>query len=190
MFRAPLVKDSDIERISVGAVPRNMPTELPKTVEPKQPAEQRVYFIEAQGTDLVKIGIAAQPKERLRELQTASPHRLAILAEMPGGKPKESALHRQFAAHRAAGEWFHRTPELDELIAKAAAGDFDEPGEPTAPRNPMRHVRNAQSSAKDWVTRNARSIITRRDPEPSNEELAALVGTDFDGTHTLALWAE
>ena len=173
MFRAPLVKDADIERIAVGAVPHSMPTEMPKAIEPKQPAEQSVYFIEAQGTDLVKIGIAAQPKERLRELQTASPHRLAILATMPGGKPKESHLHRQFAAHRAAGEWFHRTPELDELIAKAQAGDFDEPGE-GSPRTALRHVRNAPASARDWVTRNARSITTKRDPEPSNAELATM----------------
>jgi hypothetical protein len=190
-FRAGKVEDEHLARTIRGLPIEGMATEAPKKTESK-PTEQKVYFIEAQGTDLVKIGIAAKPSERLRELQTASPHRLAILATLPGGKPQESLLHRQFAAQRAAGEWFHRSPELDALIARAQAGDFDEPGEGST-RAALRHVRNAPASARDWVTRNARSITTKRDPEPSNEELASgpvLVGTDFHGGHTPAVWGE
>lgn len=115
-FRAAKVEDEDLERIIRGQVPEGMITQAARVEAP----EQRVYFIEAQGTDLVKIGIAAVPADRLRELQTASPHKLSIITTTPGGRELETRLHRRFAASRASGEWFHRTPELDALIAGAA----------------------------------------------------------------------
>lgn len=190
-FRSPKVEDADVERALRGLPTPGRSLERVKKEDAK-PVEQSVYFIEAQGTDLVKIGIAAKPQDRLGELQTASPHKLAILATMAGGRAEERRLHHRFAASRATGEWFHRTPELDALIVDVQLGNVDG----KQPSDPMRHARNA----RDWVTRNARNITAKRDPEPSNEELAAVApaayrapayfGTDYHGGHTAAVWGE
>jgi hypothetical protein len=188
-FRSPKVEDSDVERALRGMPTPGRTLERAKKAADK-PTEQSVYFIEAQGTDLVKIGIAAVPTERLRELQTASPHKLRILATMPGGKPVESRLHRHFAAHRATGEWFHRNPELDALVVDAELGNAD-----VGPAAAVRHARQA----RDWVARNSTRLVParkQRGVEPTNEELAAdrepesLPGTDYTGLVSAAAWAE
>ena len=189
-IRAAKVEESDLAAALRGITPDGMNVAT-KTTEPAKPTTQSVYFIEAAGTDLVKIGIAAVPKDRLRELQTASPHKLSILATMPGGKAAEGRLHRHFAGSRATGEWFHRTPELDALIADVQAGNSDAGGGGHAR---LQQVRKMPTATRDWVTRNAHSITRRDHPEPSNEELAMtpsyLPGTDFHGGHTAAVWSE
>jgi hypothetical protein len=190
-FRAGKVEDEDLARTIRGLPIEGMATEAPK--KDAKPTSQSVYFIEAAGTDLVKIGIAAVPKDRLRELQTASPHKLSILATMPGGKVAESRLHRHFAASRATGEWFHRTPELDALIADVQAGNGDAGG---GGHTRLQQVRHMPTATREWVARNAHNITTRRDPEPSNKEIAAAMtpqqfpGTDFHGGQTAAVWSE
>ncbi len=45
-----------------------------------------VYFI-ADATGLVKIGVAKEPSKRLKELQTASPTKLKLLAVVESEKP-------------------------------------------------------------------------------------------------------
>lgn len=185
-FRSAKVEDHELARTIRGLPIEGMATEAPK--RESAATEQAVYFIAAEGTDIVKIGIAAKPTERLKELQTASPHKLSILATMPGGKPRERQLHRQFAATRMTGEWFRRTPELDALIADAALGNVD----PMV--SAMQHARNA----REWVTRNSRQLVPARKPrgvEPTNDELAGyqpehVHGTDYDGLVSAAVWGE
>lgn len=71
----------------------------------------RVYFIQA-ATGQIKIGIAANPAARLRDLQVGSPVALSLLCECEGGRPQEREYHRRFAAHRLHGEWFAPHQEI------------------------------------------------------------------------------
>jgi len=86
----------------------------------RQPASARlVYFIEAAGSNLVKIGSAVSPESRVRTLQTGSPVQLRLLGSTPGGESHERDLHRRFSHLRSHGEWFRSEPELVEHIARA-----------------------------------------------------------------------
>lgn len=79
-----------------------------------------IYFIEMEGLNLLKIGFTERdPQDRLKELQTANPHKLNLLLVMGGGLKQENALHLAFAHLRVEGEWFRLTPELQAYIAVA-----------------------------------------------------------------------
>lgn len=89
---------------------------------PTAPVEDRrsVYFIRATN-GLVKIGVAHDPKERLRTIQGMSPLRLELVGVLPGlGARGEAALHERFSYCRSHGEWFYESPGLTELIEGAA----------------------------------------------------------------------
>lgn len=67
----------------------------------------RVYFIEAEGLGLVKIGYSKSGVEgRLQSLQCASPVPLRILATVEGTLQCERALHGHYRNLRVQGEWF------------------------------------------------------------------------------------
>lgn len=72
---------------------------------------QLVYFIGAESGP-IKIGIAVQPGERLKTLQTSHHERLNLLAVCEGGQTLEREYHKRFAAHRLHGEWFERHPDI------------------------------------------------------------------------------
>lgn len=77
-----------------------------------------IYFIEMEGLNLLKIGFTERdPKDRLRELQTANPHKLNLLHVMDGGLNQEAELHQSFDHLREQGEWFRFTPELQAFLA-------------------------------------------------------------------------
>ncbi len=79
-----------------------------------------IYFIEMEGLNLLKIGFTDRdPLDRLRELQTANPHKLNLLLVMAGGVKHEAQLHRDFAHLQAQGEWFRFTPELQAYVSVA-----------------------------------------------------------------------
>ncbi len=75
-----------------------------------------VYFIEAIGTDRVKIGYTSSQtaEARLRDLQTAAPFELRLLAALSGSLAVERYLHRRFASERIlpCAEWFHLRGDL------------------------------------------------------------------------------
>lgn len=71
-----------------------------------------VYFIADPKNQLVKIGLAKDPKARLRNLQTANGNPLRMLCVIPGDATTEKEMHRRFAHTRAHGEWFHASGEL------------------------------------------------------------------------------
>jgi len=79
----------------------------------------RVYFVEATGLDLVKIGFARNVAARLADLQCASPVTLRLLGTVPGGIEVERFFHKDLAEYRVRGEWFALNDRLREYIANA-----------------------------------------------------------------------
>jgi len=80
------------------------------------------YLIGAEGSDLVRIGYAADPQKRLANLQMGQPTMLSLSWSYPGDY--ESPLVQRFAAHRVRGEWFDlTTPFGDPVTAVQAAVD-------------------------------------------------------------------
>jgi len=77
-----------------------------------------VYFISAKAVGFpIKIGISKDRHLRFMSLQTALPYDIDLLALMPTTDPiMERRLHRQFKHLRLRGEWFERTPELEQYI--------------------------------------------------------------------------
>lgn len=65
------------------------------------------YLIVAPNSQRVKIGQSANPKARLRQLQTASPERLELAAVLD--HVSEAELHSALACYRTHGEWFETT---------------------------------------------------------------------------------
>ena len=83
---------------------------------------RRVYFIGSIGGP-IKIGVSDCPERRLRQLQTGCPHRLQILAQMPGDEANERGLHHDFRAAKIGGEWFTAIPALLNLIWRVARNE-------------------------------------------------------------------
>lgn len=69
-----------------------------------------LYVIQAHTTGAIKVGVSSDPRRRLSQLQTGSPHRLRILlvAEAQGHREKSlhSLLSKFRTRHAVQGEWF------------------------------------------------------------------------------------
>jgi T5orf172 domain len=76
-----------------------------------------LYVIGPSEGHVVKIGISAKPKSRMRQLQTGNASRLEILASCRGGKTHESVIHQFLAASHLQGEWFERSPAVEQFIS-------------------------------------------------------------------------
>jgi len=76
----------------------------------------KTYFIQADSGP-VKIGISLCPESRLRDMQVGCPHRLRLLATVPGDR--EAELHTRFASLRMNGEWFRWDWSIRDYLAKA-----------------------------------------------------------------------
>lgn len=80
----------------------------------------RIYFIEAIGLDLIKIGYAVDPVKRFKAMLTVSPSPLSLLGSIWGGPKREAEIHAALDAHRMHGEWFDKgAPEVMALVATA-----------------------------------------------------------------------
>jgi len=86
------------------------------TKSKRKPRIAQIYFIQAEGNNLIKIGIAINPKKRLRQLQSASPVKLHLLKIIEGSFPEERELHKRFKDTRTHGEWFLPTQDLLDTI--------------------------------------------------------------------------
>ncbi len=80
----------------------------------------RVYFV---GAELklglpIKVGIAGNPRERLRSLQTSHPKPLTLFALEYGGREREAELHQRWRRQRLNGEWFTLTAPILDHVAK------------------------------------------------------------------------
>lgn len=85
--------------------------------------EREVYFIEAEGTGCIKIGVANCSWYRMKTLDTMCPVKLTLLGIIPTDKQGrlEKEIHQRFAAYRAKGEWFHAVPEILDYIKAEAS---------------------------------------------------------------------
>jgi hypothetical protein len=77
------------------------------------------YLVTAEGSHLVKIGVAKDPKSRLKSLQTGQPMDLYLMWSVEGDY--EHALHARFAEYRHRGEWFDLRGLGDPVAAVTAA---------------------------------------------------------------------
>lgn len=85
-----------------------------------------IYFIRAGEYGPVKIGVADDVRNRLRELQCANHEKLALIRNFAGDQPVERWLHRHFAAQRVRGEWFWFSDDMltidpPKLVPRSAA---------------------------------------------------------------------
>jgi len=70
-----------------------------------------IYFI-SNGLGQVKIGYSLNPSRRLKDLQTASPNQLELLAILPGDQVTETEYHSKYADCNIGGEWFEFSFDL------------------------------------------------------------------------------
>lgn len=85
-------------------------------------ASEFVYFVRAETTRLIKIGISRDMVQRLKALQTGSPDKLSVMGVIRCERPvdTERAFHAQFRRQHSHGEWFKPSAELDAFIAERA----------------------------------------------------------------------
>ena len=72
-------------------------------------AKGMVYFIQAEGHDLFKIGYTASSlTSRLKSLQTGCPHKLVVFEGLASDNAEalEKEIHTRLAPYRQRGEWF------------------------------------------------------------------------------------
>lgn len=77
----------------------------------------KIYFIEAVGLDLIKIGYTIDPVKRFMGMLTMCPVPLSLLGSIWGGPQRELVIHEQLAEHRTHGEWFKKVPEVMAVVA-------------------------------------------------------------------------
>tara|TARA_B100000212_G_scaffold305555_1_gene253632 strand:- start:516 stop:821 length:306 start_codon:yes stop_codon:yes gene_type:complete len=67
-----------------------------------------LYIIQSDKTGDIKIGRSKDPKRRLKQLQTGSPHKLKLLLVIEGKGKIEKSLHNRLQQYRSRrnGEWF------------------------------------------------------------------------------------
>lgn len=83
------------------------------------PEYRQVYFIEAQGRGLVKIGSADDAMRRLATLQTGSPDKLILrgVFYVDDAEQFERSHHQSFADQWVRGEWFRMDDKIRACMA-------------------------------------------------------------------------
>jgi len=89
-----------------------------------------LYAIQAGESGPIKLGVATDPRRRLKDLQVAHHEQLHLRAAWPGHRPEERDLHEHFARIRMSGEWFAPTPELTAFVEHRAAENHPLEGSP------------------------------------------------------------
>jgi len=81
-----------------------------------------VYFVRAQLSGLIKIGIARNMPQRLRALQTGNADRLTVMGIIRDKDPVylERIIHGEYRRQREFGEWFRESPDLLDFIRQHA----------------------------------------------------------------------
>jgi len=105
--------------------------EINKLSDIKEPKEEKhfgcwIYFVEAKGTKLIKIGRTASLKERMCALNTSSPVELNTIALLKATPSLETDLHEYFDFCRKRGEWFEICTDLQEVIDLAKKNKLPE----------------------------------------------------------------
>jgi hypothetical protein len=79
-----------------------------------------IYFVEAVGVGLIKIGVTGSLPERMRTLRAMSPVPLRCLGVMEGGIAEEEYMHGIFGHVCSHDEWFWPVPPLKRFITDNA----------------------------------------------------------------------
>ena len=68
-----------------------------------------IYLIQSLDNGFYKIGIAKNPKKRIKQLQTGNPETLKLIKtfESEYASIIEKTLHRRFSVYKLSGEWFN-----------------------------------------------------------------------------------
>jgi len=74
---------------------------------------KKTYIILDETNSLVKIGESENPEERLKQIQTTSPHKIKLISTT---KEKERVLHSRFSRYRKHGEWFEYSREIRDFV--------------------------------------------------------------------------
>jgi hypothetical protein len=127
-----------------------------------------VYFLRCGG--FIKIGFSADPKRRLRYLQTATPFDFELLGAHPGLKWHEQQLHKVFASLRHRHEWFR----ADQNILEIARGGLPAMDAPSPVSNALseflraNNLTQAEFAEKVGATQRAVSLWLggKRHPRP------------------------
>lgn len=82
-----------------------------------------VYFMEAIGSNRIKIGITDSLHSRLTLVKTYSPFPVVIIGCMYGYRELEDEIHHKFRHIRKNGEWFEGTQELRNYIDHVTDGE-------------------------------------------------------------------
>jgi hypothetical protein len=69
-------------------------------------SQTNLYVIRETESDLVKIGIAVRPEQRMAHLQIGNPRELELVDWAPATEALERFFHKELAEHRRRGEWF------------------------------------------------------------------------------------
>lgn len=76
-----------------------------------------IYFIEAVGLNLIKIGVAKSVEKRMYELQNASPVELKLRGVIRYVSAcLEKQLHKAFGKQRCRGEWYEIDSRMEALL--------------------------------------------------------------------------
>jgi hypothetical protein len=76
-----------------------------------------IYFVEAVGLGLVKIGFAIYPKHRMSKLRADSPVPVVLRAVIEGDQETERQLQSRFADYKRNGEWFENSGSLAQFLS-------------------------------------------------------------------------
>lgn len=85
------------------------------TGDKERAPETVIYFIESRG--FIKIGWTQNWRNRISNLQSASPEPITVLALLARPQIYERTMHKKFAAFRVRGEWFVDCKEIREHLA-------------------------------------------------------------------------
>jgi hypothetical protein len=101
------------------------------SIEPGPNDAGAVYFIEAIGLALIKIGYSARPYTRFEHVRSHNADEVRLLGLIWVAHPEvaERAWHREFAGLRIRGEWFRADERLRSAIAERSA-PLDSPEKP------------------------------------------------------------
>jgi hypothetical protein len=80
-----------------------------------------VYFISDDKREVVKIGYSKNPWARAKDLQTAHPAKLSVVATLLATGDDERDIHKALGDERKEGEWFEFSPRVQDLIAAIKA---------------------------------------------------------------------
>lgn len=81
-----------------------------------QSRETYLYFVQTELTGAVKIGVADDPRSRLRELQCGNHETLRIAAAWKTHAGLERFVHKHLRAMRIRGEWFRPNYMLADVL--------------------------------------------------------------------------